>query len=75
MGFVEIEKHAKKVMDEFASALNGVEYVEKDLKVIKSQGFRDETECFFHDCLFREMMLSNAFETAEGFILSEKKKW
>lgn len=70
----EIRQEAKKILDNFASALGGVKIKEKRLKRDVG-GFREEKGGDVGDEDFRERMFENAPKKQKDCIVAEKKKW
>ena len=69
----EIKKQAKKIMDDFVSALGEVKK-EGEFFVQRKENIRTE-EVMKTDEEFRELMLKNAPHIKDDCILAEKKKW
>lgn len=71
----EIRKGAKKILDDFASALEKVEFKRKALKE-GIGGFRkEESGKDRHDADFRKRIFENAPSKDEDCIIAEKKEW
>ena len=70
----EIERQAKKILDEFSSELEKVEIRKKEYKNI-SCGFRGEGEGAEGSRDFRERMFGNAKNTEGDCIIAEVKSW
>lgn len=70
----EIQKGAKKILDDFAKALEKVKVKEKRLKRDVG-GFRKEESGKIGDSSFREIMFANAPFVEGDSIVAEKKKW
>lgn len=70
----EIEKQAKKILDDFAKALAKVNFKKKEFKKDVG-GFREEGSGLQADESFRKALFKNAPATSKDFILTEKKKW
>lgn len=71
----EIKKQAKKIIDNFASALESVK-VEGEEFVEREEDRRKETpEEEKTDSEFRKIILKNAPKTKDDCILAEKGKW
>lgn len=70
----EIRKQAKKIMDDFAAALEKAGVKEKNVFVERKEDRREEKdeEC---DNEFREIMLANAPEVRDDFLIGEKGGW
>lgn len=69
----DIKKQAKKILDDFAKALESVKFEEE--LVERDSDRRDETEASEPNAEFRKIVLENAPATKEGCILTEKGKW
>ena len=71
----EIRKGAKKILDNFASALDKVKIEKKGLKK-EVGGFRkEEGGVDRHDADFRRRMFENAPNKDEDCIIAETKEW
>ena len=71
----EIRKSAKKILDNFASALDKVKIEKKSLKE-QVGGFRKEgASADKHDADFRKRMFDNAPASDENCIIAETKEW
>lgn len=70
----EVKKEAKKILDDFATALKQVKIEEKRLKRAAG-GFRKEESGKEMDSSFREAMFANAPAVEGDCIVAEKKKW
>lgn len=70
----EILKQAKSIIDNFHSALAGVEKLE-ETKVERDECERVEKEGDEPDKEFREIMFSNAPKTKDECIEAERGKW
>lgn len=70
----EILKQAKKIMDNFHSALKDVEKLEES-RVERDECEREEGEGWKTDSEFREIMFKNAGKTKDECIEAEKGKW
>ncbi len=73
MDEIKIREGAKKIMDEFVSALDRAEHIsefgeEREENVRGKLPHRDEKG-------FRERMFRNALKKNDDFIVAEKKKW
>ncbi len=73
----EILKQAKRIMDNFAKALEKVEKPKEEIKEEKAEkeNTREETQAQIPDKEFRKTMMENAKEKDENCIIAEKKKW
>ena len=71
----EIRKEAKKILDNFASALDKVKIEKKGLKE-EVGGFRKEgASADKHDADFRKRIFDNAPASDENCIIAETKEW
>ena len=70
----KIQHQAKKILDSFASALEGVNYEEKNLKRPVS-GFREERTASSPNPKFRQAIFHNAPKKDKDCIIAEKKQW
>ena len=70
----EIRKEAKKLLDNFASALSKVPIKEKRLKT-QNKGYREEKGAETPNEEFREIMFNNAPNKDKDCLIAEKKKW
>ncbi len=70
----EIKKEAKKILDNFAKALDKVSVKKKALKKGVG-GFREEGQGKGADEDFRERVFENAPNKDGDYIIAEKKKW
>jgi len=70
----KIRKEAKKIIDNFAAALEKVKVKKKPLNA-ELGGFREEGEGKICDAHFRKTMFDNAPEKDGDCIIAEKKKW
>ena len=71
----EILKQAKKIMDNFHSALAKIEKEVPESRVERDEFERKEGEGLAGDKEFREIMFKNAKETRDDFIVAEKGEW
>ena len=71
----DVRELAKKIMDEFISALNKVEQTTPEFGVRRIENIREPFENKYKDSDFRQRMFRNAPHTDGEFILAEKKKW
>jgi hypothetical protein len=69
----ELKKEARKLMDDFAKALETVKLKQRKGKS-ELGGFREKAE-MKSDSKFRERMFENAPTKNNDFIVAEKKKW
>ncbi len=70
----QITRQAKKIIDNFAKALEKIKIKPKSSKQ-PTGGFREESEPQPANEEFKKRMFSNAPETQGDFLISEKKKW
>lgn len=71
----KIAEQAKKIMDNFMTALHGAKQKDIDFKVHREKNIRDEKAKLPVNSDFSERMLKNAPQTKDNCILAEKKKW
>lgn len=71
----KIEKDARRILDNFSSALGKVEFRAERREVKESSGFRNEGDGMKADEDFRKRMLENAPNKNEDSIIAERKKW
>ena len=69
----EIKIQAKKIMDNFISALEKVEL--EEARVERDEDRRTEKEGFLGDSDFRKIMLENAPEKENDCVKAEKGGW
>ena len=69
----KIKEEAKRIMDNFASALEKVEHLTEEQGVKRSEQFREE-ESAKTEKSFREIFFHNA-EHEKDFVKGEKGKW
>lgn len=70
----EIRKEAKKILDNFSKALEGIEDKKLLSGVERDKQVREESEVKC-DKEFRKLFFENVPEKDEDFVLAEKKKW
>ena len=70
----QIRKEAKRIIDDFASALDKVKIKMEKVKKLHG-GYRKEGLGEKGDNDFRTVMFENAPEKEEDFMVAEKKKW
>jgi len=70
----KIKKQAKKIMDEFISALNKVPKIKEEFGVERKQ-FTRKSEKSEYGKEFKEKMLKNAPKVKDDQIRMEKKSW
>jgi predicted Asp-tRNA(Asn)/Glu-tRNA(Gln) amidotransferase subunit C len=70
----DIKKETKKLLDEFSKALSSVK-ADEESNVEREEDRRDEGEGKNCDSEFRKIMLENAPNKSEDFIIAEKKTW
>lgn len=69
----EIEKDAKKILDNFSSKLKNISFKEEEIesdKNLRNEGFPEKTQE-----KFREIMISNAPIFKDNFVIAEKGGW
>ena len=71
----EVRVLAKKIMDEFISALNKVEEITPEFGVQRDENVREPFENKYSGDEFKSKILKNAPKKDEDFIIAEKKKW
>jgi Asp-tRNA(Asn)/Glu-tRNA(Gln) amidotransferase C subunit len=71
----EIREQAKKIMDEFASALEKAEQVKEEFGVQRKDIMREAGKDRYKGSDFKERMLKNAPKAEDEQIVCEKKKW
>ncbi len=71
----EVRKLAKKIMDEFISALNKVKETSPEFGVRRNENIREPFENKYSDSDFKDRILKNAKNVNGDFIVAEKKKW
>ncbi|MBW2995070.1 Asp-tRNA(Asn) amidotransferase GatCAB subunit C [Candidatus Woesearchaeota archaeon] len=71
----QIKKQAKKIMDEFVSALEKAEQVKEEFGVRRKDVTRVPGKDKYKGSDFKEKVLKNAPKTEDDFIIAEKKKW
>lgn len=70
-----IEAQAKRIMDNFAEALEKAKISGEEAKVERPESTREETEAKEPDKEFRTIVFSNAPNKKGDFILAEKGHW
>ena len=70
----EIAQDAKKIMDNFMSALEKIE-VEEEFILDRDECFREETQGSEVDESFRQRFLSNAPKVNGDAVLANKANW
>jgi len=70
----KIKKQAKKIMDEFISALKKVPKIKEEFGQERKQFLR-KSEKSEYGKEFKERMLNNAPKTKDDQIVAEKKRW
>lgn len=70
----EIKEQAKKILDDFSKALEGIEDKKLLSGVERSKQLREETKTFC-DKEFKKLFLKNVPKTEGDYVLAEKKKW
>jgi len=71
----KIKEQAKKLMDEFVSALEKAEEVKEDFGVKRKDVMRTPSKDKYKGTDFKERMLKNAPKVEDEQIVAEKKKW
>ena len=69
----EIQKQAKKILDNFSSALEKIKTSETHLK--QGSGMREQGEPWQTDPDFRDLMFLNAPFVEDDSIIAEKGEW
>ena len=70
----KIKKQAKKIMDEFISALNKVPEIKEEFGQERKQFTRESAKSEYGK-EFKERMLKNAPKVKDGQLVMEKKRW
>ncbi len=70
----EIKEQAKKILDDFSKALEGIEDKKLLSGVERDKQLREETKTFC-DKEFKKLFLKNVPKTEGDYVLAEKKKW
>ncbi len=70
----KIKKQAKKIMDEFISALKKVPEIKEEFGQERKQ-FSRKSDKNEYGKEFKERMLKNAPKTKDNQIVAEKKRW
>lgn len=70
----EIKEQAKKILDNFSKALEGIEDKKLLSGIEREKQLREEskTKC---DKEFKKLFLKNVPKTEGDYVLAEKKKW
>ena len=71
----KIKQQAKKIMDNFISALNKAEDIEAPFAIKREQNIRSPSAQLNTNEDFRDRVLKNAPSVKDGCIVVEKKKW
>ena len=71
----KITQQAKKIMDNFISALDKVDHKNPDFKIKRDSNIRNDNTHFETNKDFSERMLKNAPEVKNDCIVAERKKW
>jgi len=72
----EIERKAKKILDDFAGKLEKIKTTDSHFESsLSKDGLREEGECWETDEEFRSTMFSNAPFADENLIVAEKGGW
>jgi predicted Asp-tRNA(Asn)/Glu-tRNA(Gln) amidotransferase subunit C len=69
----DIKEQAKRIIDNFAKALESVKAEEENVE--RDEDRREEKETSKPNAEFRKIILENAPDTKEGCIVAEKGKW
>ena len=70
-----IRKQAKKMMDDFMSALDKAEEVEERFGSERTEQIRSVKGKCFDSAEFRKKMFKNAPRVKDDYLVMEKKKW
>ncbi|MFC1728377.1 hypothetical protein ACFLZ7_02850 [Nanoarchaeota archaeon] len=70
-----IRKQAKKIMDDFVSALDKVKDIEESFGAERDEQTRDGSGKCPDSSEFRKRMIKNAPKVKDDCLLMEKKKW
>jgi len=70
----KLEEETKKLLDKFSKSLSSVKYSEES-NVERDEDRRKEGEGKACDATFRKIMLENAPQHDDEFIVAEKKTW
>ena len=71
----KIKEQAKKIMDEFVSALEKAEQVKEEFGIIRKEIIRTPREDKYKGSDFKQRILKNAPKVEDEQIVAEKKKW
>jgi Asp-tRNA(Asn)/Glu-tRNA(Gln) amidotransferase C subunit len=71
----QIRAQAKKIMDEFVSALEKAEEIKEEFGVHRKDVMREPSANKYKGSDFKERMLKNAPKVEDDQIVCEKKKW
>ncbi|MBW3011643.1 Asp-tRNA(Asn) amidotransferase GatCAB subunit C [Candidatus Woesearchaeota archaeon] len=71
----KIKEQAKKLMDEFVSALEKAEDIKEEFGVQRKDVMRKPGKDKYKTSDFGERMLNNAPKTEDRQLVMEKKKW
>jgi len=71
----KVKEQAKKLMDEFVSALEKAEEVKEEFGVKRKDVMRVPGKDKYKNSDFKERMLKNAPKVEDGQIVAERKKW
>jgi len=72
---VKIKEQAKKIMDEFVSALEKAEEIKEEFGVRRKNVMRVPGKDRYKGTDFKQRMLKNAPKVENDQIIAEKKKW
>jgi len=70
----ELQKETKKLLDKFSAALSSIKSGE-EWNIVRDNDRRKEKEGKACNEEFRKIMLENAPQHDEDFIIAEKKSW
>lgn len=71
----KVKEQAKKLMDEFVSALENAEEIKEDFGVDRKDVMRVPGKDKYKGSDFKERMLKNAPKVEDEQIVAERKKW
>jgi len=74
MSTEEVREDAKKIMDEFMDAMQGVKGIQHEFGLIRVTETR-EGKASKEDAEFSKLMLENAPKVKDGCVQAEKKSW
>ena len=70
-----IRKQAKKIMDDFVSALDKAKEIEEKFGAERSEQMRDASGKCYDSSKFRKRMFRNAPKVKDDCLIMEKKSW